>query len=510
MTYSEEMRSSVVASLESLASEFGFVPNRVVAELATDLNVGQSTIRKWAASSSESKSEGHLDALADEHIEVVFKHMANLARAKRELDKKYPDVFKAMSYSSFRRRWLSVDQGVREMAKGGATALMKVQPKMLFEAAAPNDLWHIDHQELPIWVLPRGHRTNPVKPWCTTVQDDRTRRIMSVLLTVTAATAESTMVTLADGMLLRPLSVEGQFVGGVPTAIHSDNGGEFRSSQYTQFLGRLGITRKLTFPYMKHQNGKVERVQKTMQQDLVAALPGFADGPETLKRKDLFGLDGPLIDEDALWERLLNWVEAYNSERPHSALAGQTPNQVWVEHDPSLRQPDPEATRLAMLVESKPRKVQPTGVYFDGQYYTSPELGAAQLIGAEVVVRYMPMNLSFIEVYYNDKWVATAYPHASLTPAQREALDEMRRAQYKDARSYHAAAAERRSLESDIDPEALIYTEAFGPPAEALAGDDQALFDLMDAADIDEDEDEDEQGDEDEEERDEDEERAES
>lgn len=219
MTYSNEIRSAVVATLQQLNSDLGYVPNSAIENLSREIKVAKSTIRRWFSATQAPAVPVNLEKLDEEHIEVVFKHMGNLSKAKKELDSRYPATFKSMSYATFRRRWLSLDQTIREMAEGGATALIRVQPKMLYQAEAPNQLWHIDHQELPIWVLPRGYRTNPVKPWCTTIEDDRTRRIMSVLLTVVAPNAESTMVALADAMLLRPSSAEGVFMGGVPATV---------------------------------------------------------------------------------------------------------------------------------------------------------------------------------------------------------------------------------------------------------------------------------------------------
>jgi transposase InsO family protein len=86
--------------------------------------------------------------------------------------------------------------------------------------------------------------------------------------------------------------------------IQTDNGPEFGLA-LTRLLAGLGVRHVRIRPRTPHLNGKVERVQRTMQEELW----------------DSDGLGPP-----ATWAaQLERYVRFYNSGRPHSALGYQTP-----------------------------------------------------------------------------------------------------------------------------------------------------------------------------------------
>jgi transposase InsO family protein len=89
-----------------------------------------------------------------------------------------------------------------------------------------------------------------------------------------------------------------------PRCIQTDNGGEF-GQDFTRLLGRLKTRHTRIRPRTPHLNGKVERVQRTVQEE-------FWDGV----------LSGALAE----WERQLqDYGRYYNHERRHSALAYSPP-----------------------------------------------------------------------------------------------------------------------------------------------------------------------------------------
>jgi transposase InsO family protein len=95
--------------------------------------------------------------------------------------------------------------------------------------------------------------------------------------------------------------------------IQTDNGSEF-GLDLTALLKRLDIRHTRIRPRSPHLNGKVERVQRTVQEE-------FWDGVEP----------GPL-DE---WERFLqDYVRFYNRTRQHSALGYKAPMQYALERLP--------------------------------------------------------------------------------------------------------------------------------------------------------------------------------
>jgi len=102
--------------------------------------------------------------------------------------------------------------------------------------------------------------------------------------------------------------------------IQTDNGSEF-GRELTSLLRGLGIRHARTRPRMPRLNGKVERVQRTMQEE-------FWDGAEAASLTD--------------WrEQLHQYVHHYNRSRLHSALQDKTP---WEYAHQRLAQADSSLT----------------------------------------------------------------------------------------------------------------------------------------------------------------------
>jgi transposase InsO family protein len=95
--------------------------------------------------------------------------------------------------------------------------------------------------------------------------------------------------------------------------VQTDNGSEFGRA-LSQLLRRLGIRHSRIRPRSPHLNGKVERVQRTVQEE-------FWDGIGP----------GPLAD----WKRSLqDYVRFYNRARQHSALGYQAPMRYALQRLP--------------------------------------------------------------------------------------------------------------------------------------------------------------------------------
>ena len=129
-----------------------------------------------------------------------------------------------------------------------------------------------------------------------TAIDDCTRiRVLRIYDRCNQATA----IRFLDEVLARlPFRVE---------TIQTDNGAEFQSGFHYHVLDR-GIGHVYIRPATPRLNGKVERSHRI-------------DADEFYKL-----LDGVVIDESGLFsERLREWENFYNFDRPHGGLGGQTP-----------------------------------------------------------------------------------------------------------------------------------------------------------------------------------------
>ena len=129
-----------------------------------------------------------------------------------------------------------------------------------------------------------------------TAIDDCTRlRVLRIY----PALNQKTAIQFADYVLQRlPFPVQ---------VIQTDNGPEFGSSFHYHVLDK-GVGHTYIKPRTPRLNGKVERSHRI-------------DAEEFYRM-----LDGVLIDDAQVFnDKLREWEDYYNYDRPHGALAGQTP-----------------------------------------------------------------------------------------------------------------------------------------------------------------------------------------
>ena len=96
-----------------------------------------------------------------------------------------------------------------------------------------------------------------------------------------------------------------EWTGRPPKYLRSNNGPEFRSEEIQTWLKKQHITPQYIHPGSPWQNGHVESLNASL-------------GRELLDREHFLTLS-------QLQERLDEWKEEYNEERPHSACAGLPP-----------------------------------------------------------------------------------------------------------------------------------------------------------------------------------------
>jgi transposase InsO family protein len=162
---------------------------------------------------------------------------------------------------------------------------------------APNDLWCADF---------KGEFKLGNGPYCypLTVTDHASRFLL--LCEALESTREDTAITAFE-QLFR--------VRGLPAAIRSDNGVPFASpnalfnlSKLSVWWLRLGIAIERIRPGHPQQNGRHERMHLTLKKE--ATRPPGMNSLQQQARFDAF-------------------VEEFNLERPHEALAMKTPAEVY-------------------------------------------------------------------------------------------------------------------------------------------------------------------------------------
>jgi len=155
---------------------------------------------------------------------------------------------------------------------------------------------------------------------------------------------------------------------GLPDAIRTDNGQPFCS------LGIAGLTR-LSIWFLKlginlerialgapQENGRHERMHRTLKEAAITV------GEHSLVEQQ---------------ERFNKFIDEYNSLRPHAALQGQRPKEVYTK---SLRQLPEKLIEFEYSPEYKLRKVKCNGeIKFGAKRYFISELLHGETIGLEMI-----------------------------------------------------------------------------------------------------------------------------
>ena len=101
--------------------------------------------------------------------------------------------------------------------------------------------------------------------------------------------------------------------------LQSDNGGEYKSLDFDKYLKEHGITRRLTVPHNPEQNGKAERMNRTLLDTL---------------RCLLFQANLPF----KFWAEAANTANHIRNRLPSNSLKGKTPYETWTGKVPDVSQ----------------------------------------------------------------------------------------------------------------------------------------------------------------------------
>lgn len=99
---------------------------------------------------------------------------------------------------------------------------------------------------------------------------------------------------------------------GPPRGFRRDDGPEFRSWEFQKVIRKWRIREEVIPPGQPFNNGHIESYQGTMREELLER-----EEFETLKEAK---------------QKISQWVNLYNTQRPHSALGYRTPMEVWNEY----------------------------------------------------------------------------------------------------------------------------------------------------------------------------------
>jgi transposase InsO family protein len=193
----------------------------------------------------------------------------------------------------------------RTLCRNGLNRRARIQvPVVRYEAAAPGDLVHLD--VLQLFAL-KGRK--PIYQF--TVVDDCTRQAAALLAPKRTARAALQLLIQAQatfGFTFRSVLTDNDATftaAALPQLWHGAK--EPPVTQFTKGCETLGIRHRLIRVRRPQTNGKVERFHRTIREECWRVRP--------------------YTDEQQREEALVQYLDYYNHDRPHSALGGQTPVQ---------------------------------------------------------------------------------------------------------------------------------------------------------------------------------------
>ncbi|MFJ9523644.1 Mu transposase C-terminal domain-containing protein [Kitasatospora sp. NPDC101801] len=504
-------RAAVVARLRQLRDEDA-LSSEHVRVVAASLGVAERTVWRWLSAPlpvpRQPESSYRLTEADREAFAFFRGKVAALARARQAvLDSSGPtagaDVpdFLADGWRDARPVALrTLQRAFADQLPAAERAAWRVGERgrraagvYLRRPDAPRGrVWEMDHKQLPVLVLPP--RGGALCPWLTTVVDDGCRGLLGWALAVHPS-AGTVLTAMRMAMAYEP---ELSPFGAVPERVRVDGGLEFAAGAVKAALGTLAVVVHRLPPYTPHRKGKVERLNRTIEQTLLSQLPGFTGGPRDASgrlygpvddsakaKKSAERAGGPMRIEEFV-RRFSSWARWYNTERPHRSLGGRTPVQAWAEDEAPVQRID--ATRLRyLLLAGQERKVGKDGIRFNSHTYLAPELYGR---GGEVLeVRYMPHDDRWIEVYRRGEYLCTAHPSAQLTPEQREAFREHARSEAerlgrerrRAARRARRELAPMTAVQGAAEPSRLVRP---GEAAQAVQHAGEALLKARARADL--------------------------
>jgi putative transposase len=458
------------ATRRRLCQAFGISARQMCREVATVTGTG-STAAGARAPEGWWNDEG-----GQRHVLTVVAATDTVKQAWRRL---VGDGTVSVGYAQFTRQ---LDRYLPPAVKAGLTGDGRedyLYSSIYCSDTVPlrNTRWQADAQEVPVWVRGDNGET-PFKPYQVTFIDDATRMVTGTVLVPGRPNRFDVIAALA--MAIRGYTApDGTFVGGIPDTIRWDNGGEFLNAEVTDACVRLGIGPRPASPYAGWHKGKIERWHETIQNELYSELPGASDGPVSFTGQQPWrGAADRFLTFSALTTRALEWVRAYNHDRPHSAL-GTTPFQAWREDTAPVTVARAEQLHPMMLKLPRPRTVNKDGISYKGIKFQSPALAAYRK--RTVTVRVLPHVYDTIAVFDGDTFVCDAVPAQRLSADDRRRLVRARHADYQQMKAALNRAAALRAQDAVINGLTDPPTPAprLAPTPGALVADDDALLDAF-------------------------------
>ncbi len=283
--------------------------------------------------------------------------------------------------------------------EGGEAYREKYDLLYRWEASHPNEVWQADHYQLPVFVL--NERGTAGKPMLSIVLDDYSRAIAGYRLSWSGASALQTALTLRGA--IRSKGDARWSVQGIPESLYTDHGSDFTSKALSALAAELQMELIFSRKGRPQGRGKIERFFRTVEQEFLCDLPGYAPKGDWRQRRESDEQSRPAarLSMEELEALFRKWLLDGYHVRIQEGI-GEAPLDRWKAGKVVPVMPKSlEELDVLLLTFPARRRVQQDGISFQGQKYF--DLALAEYVGEEVVVRYDPADLSGIAVYVPDE-----------------------------------------------------------------------------------------------------------
>lgn len=299
------------------------------------------------------------------------------------------------------------------------------------EAEAPNAIWQADHTLLDL--LLTDDKGRPSKPWLTVILDDYSRAVAGFMVAFEAPSALHTALALRQAIWRKPEPT--WQVCGIPGILYTDHGSDFTSQHLEQVCTDLKIQAIFSQVGQPRGRGRIERFFNTVNQVLLARLPGYAPAGFATQVR-------PGLDLRGFTEAFAHFVLHEYHQTSHSAT-GITPQARWSANGFLPQLPvSLEQLDVLLLTVAKPRRVHQDGLRFQSLRYIDPTL--ASYVGEDVTIRYDPRDMAELRVYHQERFLCRAV--CQELAGETVSLKDIIRARRRRTRELRQQLAVRQSL----------------------------------------------------------------
>jgi transposase InsO family protein len=223
-------------------------------------------------------------------------------------------------------------------------------------------------------------------------RDGRRRRsyLVAFIDDATRLVVHAAFYATQDLAALRDALKQALLKRGLPRRLYVDNGKIYRSRWLWLLAARLEIQLMHSRPYQPAGRGKLERFFRRVRRSFLLRLEM-----------------GSVTDLEALNRLFHAWLEEHYHRKPHRALAGETPLDIWMRLSENLRDVPSQVCLDELFLEEAFRKVGKDGTLaLKGRTFEA----GPDFIGQRICVRFDPADLRRVFVVRHDKSLKPILP----------------------------------------------------------------------------------------------------